>query len=68
MECFFWTVGIVFEPQYYSCRIMLTKVFTLITTFDDIYDIYQPLDELKDQPLQKWLVYRFILLVEETYD
>ncbi|KAF5754572.1 putative (E)-beta-ocimene synthase [Helianthus annuus] len=47
MECFFWSVGIVFEPQYYSCRIMLTKVLALITTFDDIYDIYESLDELK---------------------
>ncbi|KAJ0666975.1 putative (E)-beta-ocimene synthase [Helianthus annuus] len=47
MECFFWSVGIVFEPQYYSCRIMLTKVLALITTFDDIYDTYESLDDLK---------------------
>ncbi|GJW85689.1 (E)-beta-ocimene synthase, chloroplastic-like protein [Tanacetum coccineum] len=47
MECFFWTVGIVFEPQYSSCRVGLTKVAALITVIDDIYDVYGSLDELK---------------------
>ncbi|KAI3499948.1 hypothetical protein L1887_35762 [Cichorium endivia] len=47
MECFFWTVGMVFEPQYHSCRVGLTKVCTLITVIDDIYDVYGSLDELK---------------------
>ncbi|KAM0033874.1 putative (E)-beta-ocimene synthase [Helianthus debilis subsp. tardiflorus] len=26
MECFFWTVGVVFEPQYNSCRIFTDAV------------------------------------------
>ncbi|KAJ0500361.1 putative (E)-beta-ocimene synthase [Helianthus annuus] len=47
MECFFWSVGMVFEPQYYSCRLGLTKVGALITTIDDIYDVYGSIDELK---------------------
>ncbi|KAI7729240.1 hypothetical protein M8C21_005419 [Ambrosia artemisiifolia] len=47
MECFFWTVGMVFEPQYHSCRVGLTKVGTLITVIDDIYDVYGSLDELE---------------------
>ncbi|KAJ9549366.1 hypothetical protein OSB04_021909 [Centaurea solstitialis] len=47
MECFFWTVGMVFEPQYHCCRVGLTKVAALITTLDDIYDVYGSLDELK---------------------
>ncbi|KAI7735147.1 hypothetical protein M8C21_030172 [Ambrosia artemisiifolia] len=47
MECFFWSVGMIFEPQYYSCRVGLTKVGTLITTIDDIYDVYGSMDELK---------------------
>ncbi|KAJ0534361.1 putative (E)-beta-ocimene synthase [Helianthus annuus] len=47
MECFFWTVGVVFEPQYNSCRVRLTKVCTLITVIDDIYDVYGSLDELQ---------------------
>ncbi|PWA46854.1 (E)-beta-ocimene synthase, chloroplastic [Artemisia annua] len=47
MECFFWSVGMVFEPQYYTCRVELTKVVALITTVDDIYDMYGSLNELK---------------------
>ncbi|KAI3499949.1 hypothetical protein L1887_35763 [Cichorium endivia] len=47
MECFFWTVGVVFEPRYHSCRVGLTKVCALITVLDDIYDVYGSLDELE---------------------
>ncbi|XP_076935628.1 (E)-beta-ocimene synthase, chloroplastic-like [Bidens hawaiensis] len=47
VECFFSTVGVVFEPQYHSCRLSLTKVCTLITVIDDIYDVYGSLDELE---------------------
>ncbi|KAI3518451.1 hypothetical protein L1887_07217 [Cichorium endivia] len=46
-ECFFWAVGVVFEPQYHYCRVGLTKVCALITVIDDIYDVYGSLDELK---------------------
>ncbi|KAI3717322.1 hypothetical protein L1987_68875 [Smallanthus sonchifolius] len=47
MECFFGSVGVVFEPQYYSCRVGLTKACALINTIDDIFDIYGSVDELK---------------------
>ncbi|KAJ9549176.1 hypothetical protein OSB04_021719 [Centaurea solstitialis] len=47
IECFFWTVGMVFEPQYHYCRVGLTKVTALITTLDDIYDVYGSVDELE---------------------
>ncbi|KAK1437905.1 hypothetical protein QVD17_03705 [Tagetes erecta] len=56
VECFFWGGGMVFEPQYDSCRILLTKVCAVITTFDDIYDIYESLDELEalTNAIKRW--------------
>ncbi|PKI46419.1 hypothetical protein CRG98_033195 [Punica granatum] len=47
MECFFWTVGMAFDPQFSSCRRGLTRVTSLITTIDDVYDVYGTLDELE---------------------
>ncbi|KAL6328050.1 hypothetical protein AAG906_033318 [Vitis piasezkii] len=47
MESFLWTVGVIFEPQYGYCRRMSTKVNTLVTIIDDVYDVYGALDELE---------------------
>ncbi|KAM3730598.1 hypothetical protein ACB098_12G099300 [Castanea mollissima] len=47
VENFFWTVGIIFQPQFGYCRRMFTRVFALITTIDDVYDVYGTLDELE---------------------
>lgn len=47
MECFFWAVGIVSKPQFSNCRKGLTKVASLVTIIDDVYDVYGTLDELE---------------------
>ena len=47
VENFLWTVGEIFEPQYGYYRRMSTKVNTLITIIDDVYDVYGTLDELE---------------------
>ncbi|KAG5551785.1 hypothetical protein RHGRI_010014 [Rhododendron griersonianum] len=47
MECFFWSVGMVFEPKFSDCRKSSTKLISLINTIDDIYDVYGYLDELQ---------------------
>ncbi|KAK4356140.1 hypothetical protein RND71_025111 [Anisodus tanguticus] len=46
VECFFWTVGVYFEPQYSQARIMLAKCIAMISVIDDTYDSYGTLDEL----------------------
>ncbi|RVW76566.1 (-)-alpha-terpineol synthase [Vitis vinifera] len=47
MESFLWTVGVIFEPQYGYCRRMSTKVNTLVTIIDDVYEVYGTLGELE---------------------
>ncbi|XP_058217037.1 sesquiterpene synthase Cop-like [Rhododendron vialii] len=39
-------MGVCFEPQYYFARMSLTKVITLTSIMDNIYDIYGTFDEL----------------------
>ncbi|KAH9660141.1 TPS27 [Citrus sinensis] len=47
MENFFWTVGVIFELEFGYCKYMSTRVNALITTIDDVYDVYGTLDELE---------------------
>ncbi|XP_050206905.1 terpene synthase 10-like isoform X2 [Mercurialis annua] len=56
VENFLWTVGVIFEPQFGYFRRMATKVNALITTIDDIYDVYGTLDELQQftDAVQRW--------------
>nr|VDD58288.1 unnamed protein product [Brassica oleracea] len=47
VENYFWTVGQIQEPQFGYVRRVITKINALITTIDDIYDVYGTLDELQ---------------------
>ncbi|KAI8558336.1 hypothetical protein RHMOL_Rhmol04G0083400 [Rhododendron molle] len=37
----------IFEPKFSDCRKNLTKLAALVTTIDDVYDVYGSLDELE---------------------
>ncbi|XP_010247894.1 PREDICTED: terpene synthase 10-like [Nelumbo nucifera] len=56
VENYLWTTGIIFEPQFGYCRRQLTKANCLITTIDDVYDVYGTLDELKlfTDAVERW--------------
>ncbi|XP_027348219.1 tricyclene synthase EBOS, chloroplastic-like [Abrus precatorius] len=56
VECFFWSMGMAFEPQFSDLRKGLTKVTSLITTIDDVYDVYGTLDELElfTEAVESW--------------
>ncbi|XP_010417167.1 PREDICTED: tricyclene synthase, chloroplastic-like [Camelina sativa] len=47
VENYFWTIGQIQEPQYGYVRRIMTKINSLLTTIDDIYDIYGTLEELQ---------------------
>ncbi|KAG5546367.1 hypothetical protein RHGRI_018520 [Rhododendron griersonianum] len=56
IECYFWILGVYFEPQYFLARRILTKVIALTSIIDDIYDVYGTLEELVlfNDAIQRW--------------
>ncbi|XP_052173819.1 (-)-germacrene D synthase-like [Diospyros lotus] len=56
VECYFWILGVYFEPQYSLGRRLLTKVTTLVSVIDDTYDAYGTIQELKlfTKAIQRW--------------
>ncbi|KAI0502223.1 hypothetical protein KFK09_017170 [Dendrobium nobile] len=47
IEGYFWTLLVYFEPHYSRARLMMTKIFSLISILDDIYDAYGTVEELQ---------------------
>ncbi|XVE50495.1 hypothetical protein DITRI_Ditri01bG0167100 [Diplodiscus trichospermus] len=47
VECYFWILGVYFEPQYGLAREILTKTIVMASTMDDIYDVYGTFEELQ---------------------
>ena len=46
VECYFWIMGVYFEPHYSLGRKMLTKVIAFTSIIDDTFDSYGTYDEL----------------------
>jgi hypothetical protein len=47
VELYFWFVTCSFEPEFSESRIGFTKLTTLATILDDLFDTDGKLDELK---------------------
>lgn len=47
VENFVWSVGTSYEPDFEDYRKEMTKVNALITSIDDVYDVYGTLEELQ---------------------
>ncbi|TVU30124.1 hypothetical protein EJB05_21731 [Eragrostis curvula] len=45
VECYWWMLGVYFEPCYSRGRAILTMVIAIVTLFDDIYDSYGTAEE-----------------------
>ncbi|KAI0493038.1 hypothetical protein KFK09_027314 [Dendrobium nobile] len=56
VENYLWAIGFTFQPELWRIRKAITKINSLITTIDDIYDIYGTLDELKlfTNAIEEW--------------
>ncbi|TYH74752.1 hypothetical protein ES332_D05G424200v1 [Gossypium tomentosum] len=46
VECYFWILGVYFDPHYSLGRKMMTKVIIMTSVIDDTYDSYATYDEL----------------------
>ncbi|KAL5546747.1 hypothetical protein UlMin_006434 [Ulmus minor] len=56
IECYFWILGVYFEPQYSFARRTLTKVIAMTSVIDDIYDVFGTLEELElfTEAAERW--------------
>ncbi|MFQ6669279.1 hypothetical protein Gotur_034598 [Gossypium turneri] len=56
VESYFWILGIYFEPVYTIARTFMTKVISLTSILDDIYDAYGTYEELEIfmEAIQRW--------------
>uniref|UniRef100_A0A0E0NEF9 Uncharacterized protein n=1 Tax=Oryza rufipogon TaxID=4529 RepID=A0A0E0NEF9_ORYRU len=56
VECYFWIVGVYFEPKHSRGRIILTMVIAIVTLLDDIYDIYGSTEECEvfTRCMERW--------------
>lgn len=43
VECYFWILGVCFEPQYSFARIIMTKVIAMTSVMDDVYGTMEEL-------------------------
>ncbi|KAM3696543.1 hypothetical protein ACJW31_06G047200 [Castanea mollissima] len=56
IECYFWILGVFFEPEYFLARRILTKVIAMTSTIDDIYDAYGTFEEIElfTEAIERW--------------
>ncbi|KAI7734876.1 hypothetical protein M8C21_002730 [Ambrosia artemisiifolia] len=47
VECFLWTVGFTYQPKFSPGRRNVARVNAMITTIDDVYDVYGTVEELE---------------------
>ncbi|XP_031103839.1 vetispiradiene synthase 3-like [Ipomoea triloba] len=53
VECYFWALGVYFQPQYSKARVMLAKNISIV---DDTFDAYGTIEELEvyTDAIQRW--------------
>ncbi|KAJ9557488.1 hypothetical protein OSB04_012102 [Centaurea solstitialis] len=58
VECYFWALGVYFEPKYSRSRIFFTKIIAIATILDDTFDAYGTYEELEifTEAIQRWSI------------
>ncbi|RLM79302.1 beta-sesquiphellandrene synthase-like [Panicum miliaceum] len=56
VECYFWMLGVYFEPCHSRGRIILTMMIAIIGIFDDMFDSYGTMEEceLLTNCIERW--------------
>uniref|UniRef100_A0A0E0GX38 Terpene synthase N-terminal domain-containing protein n=1 Tax=Oryza nivara TaxID=4536 RepID=A0A0E0GX38_ORYNI len=56
VECYFWSLGVFYEPQYAKARMMFARLIKIFSLFDDTFDSYGTLEEvhLFNNAVQSW--------------
>ncbi|XP_015965435.1 probable terpene synthase 2 [Arachis duranensis] len=56
VECYYWSLGVYFEPQFCRARKIMTKTLGMLSIIDDTYDAYGTIDELElfTQAIERW--------------
>ena len=64
MEGYFFALGIFFEPQLSTARLIMTKIIAIGSVLDDIYDVYGTFEELKLLTLafERWVFFLSLYL------
>lgn len=45
VECYFWAHTVYYEQEYTNARMILAKIFALLSVLDDTYDVRATLEE-----------------------
>ncbi|KAL6875685.1 hypothetical protein ACP4OV_013198 [Aristida adscensionis] len=56
VECYFWALGIFYEPHCAKARLTFARFVKMFSLFDDTFDSYGTMDELRrfNQAVQCW--------------
>nr|Q0VHD6.1 RecName: Full=(+)-germacrene D synthase [Zingiber officinale]AAX40665.1 germacrene D synthase [Zingiber officinale] len=56
VECYYWVLTLYFDPQYSHSRLIYSKVISLVSIMDDIYDNYGTLEECRQltEAIKRW--------------
>ncbi|KAJ1256686.1 hypothetical protein BS78_K335600 [Paspalum vaginatum] len=56
VECYYWALSVFHELRHAKARMMFAKLLVLLSFFDDIFDSYGTLEELRqfNQAVQSW--------------